>query len=174
MEENDMEYKFSGDSTLDDYVQMNRLIMKNRFSEIGWKIFFIVLGTIFLVAMFFNLNTKNIFEILKSIVDIIWIPIFVLVYFKIILSKWRLRKYYVSNKIYNESKLFEINKKNILINSESINMNIQKDKIAKIEFDKDSIYIFTSLLNILVIKQRFMKDENEYNELKNFILKYYK
>ncbi|GHV57191.1 hypothetical protein AGMMS49579_22700 [Spirochaetia bacterium] len=173
-----MDYKFNGDFTLDDYVQMNKHIMKTKYSKIGWKIFHAFFGIIFVGMIVFNIIvSNNIYELLNFFVGIIWIPVFVIVYIffmSFMVSKWRLRKYYDSNKIYNEPTTFEINENNILLRSESTNINMTKEKITKIEFDKDSIYIFTSLLTVLIIKQRFLKDENEYKELKELIIKCYK
>jgi hypothetical protein len=174
MEENEVEYKFNGDFTLDDYVQMNKHIMKTKFSKIGWRISFITLGILIVGLIIFNAFFGNTWEIIKSLAEIVWIPVFILIYFRFLLSKWRLRKYYESNKIYNEKKSFEIDETNILIKSESTNINLKKETIVKIEFDKDSIYIFTSLLTIIIIKQRFLENIDNFNELKNLIIKYYK
>jgi hypothetical protein len=167
-----MEYKFNGDFTLDDYVQMNRHIMKKRFSKIGWKISYCILGVLFLGLTIFNIVIiGNIDAILEFIKEMIWVPVFIVLYFTFLLSKWRLKKYYISNKIYNELKLFIVNEETISINSESINTILTKQKINKIEFDKDSIYIFTSLLSVIVIKQRFLNNINEFIGLKELIIK---
>jgi hypothetical protein len=148
--------------------------MKTKFLKTGWKILYIAFGIFFIGMIVFGIFVGNIFDTLKSLSDIIWVPIFMLICYRVILSKWRLRKFYVSNKIYNEPKLFEIDDNSIIITSESTNVNLKKEKITKIEFDKDSIYIFPSLLSVFIIKQRFLKNIDEYTELKNFIIKYYK
>jgi hypothetical protein len=47
------EYKFTGDFTLDDYVQMNKHITKIRFSKIGWKIFYCIFGVLLAGSVIF-------------------------------------------------------------------------------------------------------------------------
>jgi hypothetical protein len=61
-------------------------------------------------------------------------------------------KYYFYNLENNKIEFFGIiNETEITISSESVNEKIIKDKIYKIESDRDTIYIFTKLYLLLII-----------------------
>jgi hypothetical protein len=91
-----------------------------------------------------------------------------------IFSKKKYRKLFDSNKTIGEECNYIINEKNIMINSESGNSILGEDKIYKIIFDKDSIYIFLAANLARIIKKRFLENNEEYERLILFINENYK
>jgi hypothetical protein len=53
--------------------------------------------------------------------------------------------------------------------TECTSLKITKEKIKKIIFTKDTIYVFTAINHVLTIKKRYLDDTNVFNELKIYI-----
>ncbi len=116
----------------------------------------------------------------KSITDIIiygacFLILFIFICFiaskasDIFLLKKIYRKYYDANQLYKETQNFKITEEKIVIESESESVTLIKNKINRIRFDKDSIYIFTGLNSSYIIKERFFNNSAEFEKVKAFI-----
>jgi hypothetical protein len=88
-------------------------------------------------------------------------------------SKWRLKKFYDSNKQINEEKFFTITEKQIHIMTQSGSNTLTKEKIYKTGFSKNSIYIFTSRNSGYSIEKRYLRDDAKFDALKEFMKKYF-
>ena len=181
-----MEYCFYGNITLDDFIQFNKSYIKKSFWGKLIKILFFGLIGILLVIIivpitiiqskggvgfysFIGINNHNIIKyIIILFCLIVSLIIFIIIFNKIIMPSIY-KKYYDSNKMYNELQNYKINEHEIRISSESNNVNLVKEKILKVIYDKDSIYIFIGLNMAYIIKARFLKNINEFNELKELI-----
>jgi hypothetical protein len=172
-----MEYNFKGSLTLNDYIQCCRVLNRERIiiSTILTYIFFAVF--IFLNLDFDVLknvlkeNPLNIFYIISSRYVIKYFILITLAFVIIdfIISPIFYKRHYKSDKMITAERNFRITDEIILMSTEYISLQISKEKIKKIVFKKDTIYIFTSLTHILTIKQRYLSDKSKFDELKTFI-----
>ena len=159
-----MEYKFIGKLTFDDFVQINRFYMKEKFFKGKTSILFIVALVLTLGHFILGFLKENKIRFLKDLLPILFIGLVIL--FIIRLPKILFKKYFEKDKLSQEEQTFIINEIEINISSESSFVKITKDKITEIKYDKDSIYIFVSENKSYIIKSRYLK---EFNELKDFI-----
>jgi len=164
-------FEFTGDITFDDFVQMNRYHLREVFPK---KTILII--TILSFLSIIGLNVYNFIKngYLSFFADILPIFIFILIWFFVWfllthMPKISFKKYYETDKIIKEKRTFCIDENTINIQGESFSNTLSKDKINKIKNDNDTIYIFTSNNALHMIKKRYLKDENEYNELKTFL-----
>jgi hypothetical protein len=153
-----MEYKFSGVVTLKDYIQFSKILLKKSENFI-------------LIAM----AAFAIFGIFKGGVYFkIWCILFAVAmickFFVIIAYK---KKYYSSNKFFQDEQYFVVNERFIKITIPSLQTVITKNEICKVEFDKDSIYLFITEDTVYIIKKRFFENSDEFDELKEFVKQYY-
>ena len=82
-------------------------------------------------------------------------------------SKNVCKKSYNANCMNKEEQNFIINKYLIKIIAESTTININKNKINKLIYDADSIYIMIGINQGFIIKDRYCKNIGEFNNLKN-------
>ena len=167
-------FEFTGDITLDDYVQMNRYYIREFFFK--KKIFAIIL--ILALLAFIGMNIYSFIKqgYLRFLEDILPFLIFVFaILFVVNRPKSLFKKYYAGDKMIKEKRTFCIDDNTINIKGESFSNTLSKEKINRIKHDKDTIYIFTAENALHIIKKRYLKDENEFDELKNFLeMKYTK
>jgi hypothetical protein len=183
-----MEFIFSGKITAEDYIQFNKTHNKKSISSRIIKIIFCLLIILVVILFFVNLNdyfnNVKMFEsnngidkplLLSVVIEFIGaifpIIVFVLVYtiFVYIILPIIYRKTYNSNKMLNELQNYKINEKEIIINSENGNIIIQKEKIFKIIYDKDSIYIYIGSNMAYIIKSKFFENINQFKELCEYL-----
>jgi len=162
-----MEYRFNGKLTLDDFVQMNRFYMKEKFLKGKTAIIFIIAFIFFIVSFIYYFIIHNEIRFLEDILPILIFGLFIL--FIIRRPKILFKKFFEKDKIAREEQTFIVNENEINVSSESSSVKITKDKINEIKNDKDSIYIFISDSKVFSIKSRYLKNLTEFNELKNFI-----
>jgi hypothetical protein len=85
------------------------------------------------------------------------------------------KKYYNSYKFYNELVNYKINESEITISSENSNTTLTRDKILKIIYYKDAIYIYLGLNIAYIICARYFENRDQFNDLCNLLKeKYYK
>jgi ABC-type multidrug transport system fused ATPase/permease subunit len=189
-----MEYRFSGQITLDDYIQFNENVtskivdfLKNSknvykfpFSEIIKYIFCVfLLGILIynLLPILLEFESEIIMKIFtnpKIIIILILfflIIIFILIFPRIMRNLMRnvYKKYYDSNKTITELCYYNITENVIKLKSESEDVCLTKEKINKIKYDTDSIYIYIGLNMAYIIKKRFLENEKTFEELQMFI-----
>jgi len=175
-----MEYNFNGKITLEDYIQFNENIYKFPFSTKIKYIFCVFLLGIFIyiiLPVLLELEPQEILKFFanpKVIINLILffsIIILILVFPKILRSLMKniYKKYYDSNKTMTELCHYFITENIIKINSESEDITLRKDKINKIKYDNDSIYIYIGLNMAYIIKKHFFENDKEFEALKIFI-----
>jgi lipopolysaccharide export LptBFGC system permease protein LptF len=124
-------------------------------------------------------NVNIVFEVILPI--ILFILLFSVLYFvlyKLCIEKIFYEKicakYYDSNKLLNEYSNFKIGKDSITISSNSGNIIITNDKILKVLYDEDSIYIFIGLNMAYIIKKRYFDNDRTFDSLIIFMKENYK
>jgi hypothetical protein len=166
-----MEYKFNGKLTADDFFQAKSFYMKEKFFE-GRTLIKIIILIILIIGYFIYTTVSNnkirFYEDLLPILFFVIVVLFSMLFFFRRL-KGTFKKIFETDKISHEEKTFIVNENEISISSESSSVKITKDKINKIKYDKDSIYIFISENHEEIIKSRYLKDLTEFNDLKDFI-----
>jgi hypothetical protein len=163
-----MEYKFNGKLTFDDFVQKNRFYMKDVFLKKKITIvLFIIVIIIFIGYLITNIILNNKVRFLEDISPILFFGLIML--FRLRMPKKYYKKYFENDKIIQEEQTFIINENEINISSENSFLKITKDKIIKIKYDKDSIYIYIGENKLCIIKSRYLRDLTEFNELRDFI-----
>jgi hypothetical protein len=164
-----MEYNFNGKMNLDDFVKFNRNFMIESFFKKKVPLVFIILSISILIGYFiYNFIVYNQIRFFEDILPVI-VFVFIFVFFIFRRPKILHKKYFLANKIAQEEQFFAVNNKEIVIKSESINVILTKEKINKIKFDKDSIYIFIAVGSAYLIKSRYFDNINEFTEVVNFI-----
>jgi len=162
-----MEYRFNGKLTLDDFVQMNRFYMKETFLKRKISIIFIIAIIFFIGSFIFGIVLNNKIRFSEDILPILIFGLAML--FIIRKPKIMFKKHFEKDKISQEEQTFIVKEDEINMSSESVSIKITKDKINRIKYDKDSIYIFISENKLCIIKSRYLKNLTEFNELKYFI-----
>jgi len=169
-----MEYRLSGKISLDDYIQFNRSHNKHGFALILRLIVYPLL-IIFVVVSFIpdleflkDLFSDSPLELLKIFSPFIFLIIF-LIFFYTFGIRLIYKRHYNANKMLQQPQNIIINEQCISITLESGNTNLTKENINKIYYDKDSIYIYFGLNIAHIIKKRFMENENDFEELVNFV-----
>jgi len=134
-------FEFTGDITFDDFVQMNRQLTRESFLKI--RISRIIIPFLFILIAFnvYNFIENGYIRFFEDVLPVlVFIPFWLLIWFYMInRPKFLFKKYYAEN------------------------------KINKIKYDNDTIYIFINGSTPLMIQKRYLNDENEYNELKTFL-----
>jgi magnesium-transporting ATPase (P-type) len=171
-----MEYKFKGSLTLQDYIQCCKILNRKRIIVTTILAYILFIAFIFLsfsladIKTIFN-NPINLFYIISDKYVIICF-LFITLFFVItnfIISPIMYKRNYKADKLINAERNFCITDKLITMSTEDISLHIPRDKIKKIIFDKDAIYIFTSINNVVMIKERYLSDNKEFEALKMFI-----
>ena len=166
-----MEYKFNGQLSFDDFVQMNRFYMVEIFFKGKISIIFIIAIIFFIGSFIYNFVFYNSIRFVEDILPILFFGLVIL--FAIKRPKILYKKYFEKDKMSQEEHTFIINENEISMTTENSFIKFTKDKINKIKFDKDSIYIFISENKLCIIKSRYLNNLTEFNELKDFLnLKY--
>jgi hypothetical protein len=165
-------YEFTGNITLDDYVQMNRYYIREFFLKS--KIYAIILILALFAFIGMNIYSFITYGHLRFLEDILPILIFVFaILFIVNRPKFLFKKYYAGDKTIKEERIFRIDDNTINVKGESFSTTLSKEKINRIKHDKDTIYIFTAENALHIIKKRYLKDENEFDELKMFLKENY-
>jgi hypothetical protein len=155
-----MEYKLSGKITFDDFVTFNNYYLKyNLFN--GWRKIVYPLLLLFMISLVI---------FIREYYYLLIIPIFILLY--CIFYKKHLKKYFQSNKFFADEQYYSITEDRIEIKTENTSTIITKDKINKIWYNKNAIYIFISSYLAYLIPRTF-SNNNEFDLLKDFINKNY-
>ncbi|MDR2718106.1 MAG: hypothetical protein LBB89_08600 [Treponema sp.] len=162
-----MEYKFNGKLTLDDFVQTNRFYMRETLLKGKVAVIFFVAIIFFLGSFIYGIILYNRIRFLEDLLPVLIFGLVIL--FVIKRPKIMYKKYFEKDKISQEEQTFIVNENEINMSSENSYIKITKDKINKIKYDKNSIYIFISENKLCIIKSRYLKDLTEFNELKDFI-----
>jgi hypothetical protein len=79
------------------------------------------------------------------------------------------RRCYKSDKMVDAERNFYITDEFISMSTDFTSLKITKEKIKKVIFNRDSIYIFTSLSSVLIFKRHYLNSDKEFEELKIFI-----
>ncbi|MDR0475671.1 MAG: hypothetical protein LBH43_18615 [Treponema sp.] len=162
-----MEYKFNGKLTFDDFVQMNRFYMVEIFLKGKLLIIFIVTTVILIGFLIYNIVLYNKIRFFEDLLPILFIVLVILFITRI--PKKFYRKYFEKDKISQEEQTFIINETVISMSSENSLVKFTKEKINRIKYDKDSIYIFISENKLCIIKSKYLNNLEEFNGLKDFI-----
>jgi hypothetical protein len=85
------------------------------------------------------------------------------------LFKRNLRKHYYSNKLFNEEQYYTVTEDQIEIKTAISNALITKDKINRILYNKNVLYIFIALNMAYIIPESFFADSNEFINFKSFM-----
>jgi hypothetical protein len=159
-----MEYKFTGALKLKEYIQWCRKIEQKR------QLILIIAFPICFTLIFYSFN------LLLPLKIILGILAGGLMFFigEYIIYPIKLKKIYNSDKTSGMELNYFISEEFISITSENYNNKITRENIYKIKFDKDSIYILFSINKGIVIKKRYFTNENDFDELKLFIIDKYK
>ncbi|GHT80000.1 hypothetical protein FACS1894130_10330 [Spirochaetia bacterium] len=168
-----MEFKFDGTITLQDYIQLNINHFKATLVNKKYILIYIILILSFSLFIGINIYNNTLISIINTIKDEYIFPVIVFIIIYFIFKRMQLKKLFDSNKILSEKKHYTITEDVIKIESESINDIITKEKINKIIYDKNTIYIYMSLTNVHLIKKRYLNNREQYIELKQFINKNY-
>jgi hypothetical protein len=83
------------------------------------------------------------------------------------------KKYFDARKLAQEEQNFIVNEDEIKISSCNTSIILKKETINKISFDKDSIYLYTSINSWYIIKERYLGNKSEFLSLKEFIKIHY-
>ena len=182
-----MEYKFGGKVKLEDYIKFNMHANKSIFSKNFNIVFYLIIIGIIVynilpaISNIIKLDSDELIILIKQprfifyIIILLSIPfIFKLIdiIYKYFMGHYY-KKFYDSNKLMTEYEEYNISENNIHITNENESVKLTRDKILKIEFDNDSIYVFIGLNAAYIIKKHFFEDENMYNEIKIFIIENY-
>jgi len=175
-----MEYKFKGSLTLKDYIQCCKILNRKRIIVTAILAYIVFLAFLFLgfsfpdIKTIFN-NPINLFYIIsdKYVIIIFLFITLVLVITDFIISPIIYKKNYKADKLIDAERHFCITDELITMSTEDISLQISREKIKKIIFDKDTIYIFTSINSVVIIKGRYLSDNKEFEALKMFIKEKY-
>jgi hypothetical protein len=157
-----MEYRFSGVVTLKDYIQFNkRLPQKSNFSALtllgAWAAFCIFVDVEWPKGVYFLILFAAVSIVITS--ELLFVD--------------NCKKGYNSIKFLQEEQRFVINESFIEVMTPSLQTATTKHEIYKVKFDKDSIYLFIGANIAYIIKKRYLKNSDEFDELKEFVKKYY-
>ncbi|MDR0321541.1 MAG: YcxB family protein [Treponema sp.] len=169
-----MEYILSGKISLDDYIQFNRAHGNHGAIKVFRLIFYPIIVIIF-ISMFIYDFQSFIYLLKEAPLEFIkiWYPLIILIIFLILLNKIIMPLIYKRN--YNKNKLLQmhqkitINETNIITETDASNSTLTKEHINKIIYDKDSVYIYLALNAAIIIKKRFLENENDFDEFVEFI-----
>ena len=173
LQDNSNDYVLNGQMTLDDFAQFNfKLVKQNIISPKNIIIQLVVIISMFVYSSFI---LKNIISTEMIIIGILTIEVLVwVIILSIYKSKVVVKKAFNSNIINHEQQMFSINKNNIIIKTASQMINLSKNEIRNIFFDDNSIYIMIGVNQGFIIKDRYCKNMNEFYEIKEYIIKYFK
>ena len=159
-----MEYYLNGKANLEDYIQFNEIQLKQTYELLRILKYVGLFSLIFSAALsFFILKNIKIFTTL-----IIFLIVYIILYILLKpLMNLLFKIEYNKNKHLQQN--IKINEKNISIITEIDNINITKENIKNIIYDQDSFYIFTKLNKRYIFKKRFLENENNFEEIINFI-----
>ena len=184
-----MEFKFNGKISLEDYVAFNKFQAKFK----GWQkivlfICFIIILSMILINLYFGINRMldfyekmsaisdgliikltiiQIFKEFKFIFVMLLLFLFYIIYYYLYYRK--VKKNYNSNKLFNEEQYYTVTENQIEIKNAFSNGIITKDKINRIVYYKNSVYIFISLSDACLITESFFADSNEFMNFKSFM-----
>jgi hypothetical protein len=173
-----MEYSLNGRVSLEDYIQFNKAHQKHGFKKILRPMIYIALCIFLFYTLipemdsFKELFRTDPYSIIKIFMPLIIIIIAIII-FNTIGMKLIYKKHYNSNKLLQQMQTVKINEQCICIISENGNVNFTKENINKIIYDMDSIYIYTALNIGYILKKRFLENENDFEELVQYIKKNY-
>ena len=151
-----MEFNLSGKITFEDYLAFYKYHFKHLFFD-GWKkfvLFFLVI--VFVFAMIY----------IRSYFAIIIVFVFIMLF--LFFTKKELKKQFNSNKFFTEEQFYLITIDKIEIKTESSSVVLTNDKINKILYNKNAIYIFISSQLAYVLPKSFFKN-NDFDIIKNFV-----
>ena len=189
-----MEYKFGGKIAIEDYIQFNKHVYKVIFFMFSKKfniiLYLIIIGIVIgaivgsTIVIAIKVESSELINVIKQLIKqprfiflitLLFIILLVVPFifklidriFEKILGRY-CKKFYNSNKL-GEFQNYNITENNINITNENENINLPKDKICKIEFDNDSIYVFIGMGMACIIKKHFFENENIFDELRIFV-----
>jgi hypothetical protein len=172
-----MEYKLSGKITFNDYIQFNKYFSKNSIFGKSKLLIYLLVLCIILVLVISDLNI--LIEIYKSSpfnLMKIFIPLLILIFISIIYRIFI--EPIISKYVFNKNKIFKVlqNNHNIKINEKSVIIEtIEYNKILtkldkiNIKYSNNTIYIFNGFILELIINNRFIENENMFDEIVKFI-----
>ena len=193
-----MEYRIFGQIDFDDYKQYLEILKKKTFTikDIFIKCFMIFgffCSLLFLREIFSYGNVSSLGELIIFLLEnrrnrnTILFIIFAIAGMIFLCNDLL---YFLKRKIMNgkandesEKKAFKINKQirdkcDYIINESFIlinkNIKLNEKSVYQILFDANSIYILTGKKRVNIIKKRFFENKEIYDELVEFLKKYYK
>ena len=166
-----MEFKFSGRILFQDYIQFYKFIVRKSFFA-QLIVFIFLLLACFIIGLYEFLSDFSIkFAPILMTLLLIYI-VYTIIY--LFLLKKRLKKIFYSNKTIEEECHYIVDEKSIRTISESSNSVLSEEKIFKLIFYKDSIFVFFAMNMAYIIKKRFFNTDEEYQNLVLFIKENYK
>jgi hypothetical protein len=171
-----MEYKFKGSLTLKDYIQCCKILNRKRIIITAILAYILFIALVFLsfsladIKTIFNnpINLLYIFSDKYVIIFFLFITL-VIVITDFILSPIMYKRNYKADKLIHAERDFCVTDELITMSTEDISLHISREKIKKMIFNKDAIYIFTSINSVIIIKERYLSDNKEFEALKMFI-----
>jgi len=166
-----MEYNFSGVYTLRDYVKFNRKLSRKN------TIIRYICGIVALAGLLFVLSPEGQINRIIDKPSILLYYVFLFLFFNAgvafleLFTVFRYRKIYRSDKSASSERKYRITNETISMAIDDTSMRtIGKEKIHKIIPEADRVYIFDSLVSAIIIKKSFFPSEEEFEEVKNFII----
>jgi len=169
----DYEFKFTGKMTLDDFSLFSSIVfLKQVFSKKTIIFWSIIAFLSFIISLFQIYSVGRIEDgLFGGLIVIIFIPLLWLTISKSkSISKLIYKKTFFSNKMNQEEQAFYLKNNNLSIKTESQEINLTKKEIKNILFDNESIYIMISISQGFIIKDRYCKDFNEFNNIKKCLI----
>ncbi|MEI1280623.1 YcxB family protein [Leptospira venezuelensis] len=177
-----MNYKVKGRVSLEDYSKFINyhiyLSLLGGFRKFIFVFLGLVLFLFYVLPILKKLPPRNETEIvevsqfLARFLVIFAIALISYLFFKFRLSS-RNKKTFESNKFLQDEQTFDIGENQILASSPNSNTIITKDKIHKLAFKDDAIYIFISAIQAFVIPKHYFDNDNEFGKAQNFLKEHY-
>jgi hypothetical protein len=178
-EEVALEYKLSGKISLKDFIQFNKNYKRHGSALITrlvvYSLLVIFVGAAllssfdFLKYFIFNLPPP---ELLKIFSPFIFLAVFLVLLITVGMPLIY-KRHYNANKSLQESFNITIDEQCIKIKTETGNSTLTKEKIQKIYYTKDSIYIYVGLNIAHILKKRYLENEGDFKELVKFVKEHY-
>ena len=168
------EFNLNGSVNLDDYIRFCKSYQKYSFIGKYNLYIFIAIFAVFTYMYLPNIETMAVmfreapFELAKKIMILVCAVIFVIL-FNTRGMRTLYKKQYEVNKELQESQNIKVGKEWIVITTKLGKTDFLKKYINRIIYDKDVIYIYQEKHKGYILKKQFLENENDFDDLKNFI-----
>jgi hypothetical protein len=168
-------YEIKGRVTQKDLFDFNKYHYLNNFKRVHMILTLILLGVSFCITAYYD-----VFNVLygnRALLDttFIYIALFICITFVLFVFTLRrnVKRLYASNAFLSEENVIKISEENVLISSQSTNVELTKEKIHKISFSKKAIYLYISTIQAYIIPFHYINDIKRFEDIKQFFKVYY-